>query len=397
MINLSAEDYQDYLDKLLVVKLPAMANEERESIDRAAQGWETRLIIYGAGSLGQRMLEGLRRHGVQPIAFVDRNPVAQNRCIDGLKVLSPEVAAQRFGGEAVIAVAVWNPALHGGILSITDYLQGLGWRQVISFIQVFWRYPKTFLPHFLCDLPSRILPEVDLVRQAYMLFQEPESRLEFLRQLELRLTGDFAALPPPSQEAQYFSDRLVRPLREEYFVDCGAYDGDTLVGLAEWTGGTFRQAIAFEADPRNFVRLERQIAADQRLCGRTRAISAAVGGARRRLRFAATGMGNAGLSDDGNIEVDCVPLDEALEADLPTFIKMDIEGAEVDALAGATKVISRARPVLAICAYHLQRHLWEIPLLIRRLLPDSSLFLRMHCNDGFDLVCYGIPSSRPFS
>jgi FkbM family methyltransferase len=394
MNNLPVKDYQNYLDELLTEKLPTAASQEREAFDRSAGISEGQLIIYGAGGLGLRILEGLQANGVEPIAFIDRSPIAQTRRPGGLEVLPPEVAARRFGNSAVIVVAVWNPLAPGGVRSIIEQLISLGCRRVVPFTQVFWKYPETFLPYYLCDLPSRILPQADQVRLAYALFDEPESQLEFLRQLEMRLTGDLASLPAPTNDPQYFSGHLFRPLNAEYFVDCGAYDGDTLLGLAEWTGGAFQHAVAFEADPGNFAQLERRIAADPRLRGRARAVSAAVGLTRGRLRFAASGMANAGLSEEGNIDVDCVPLDEVLEAETPTYIKMDIEGAEMDALAGAAAVIAKTSPLLAICSYHTQNHLWEIPLRIRELLPECRLFLRMHCVDGFDLVCYAIPPWR---
>ena len=43
---------------------------------------------------------------------------------------------------------------------------------------------------------------------------------------------------------------------------------------------------------------------------------------------------------------------------------MDIEGAELDALNGAKATIRKHLPKLAVCLYHVQEHLWEIPLKI---------------------------------
>jgi hypothetical protein len=78
----------------------------------------------------------------------------------------------------------------------------------------------------------------------------------------------------------------------------------------------------------------------------------------------------------------------------PTFIKMDIEGAEVDALIGARRLIENALPVLAICVYHQPDHLWRIPLLIRSFSDQYRFFLRPHNEEGWDLVCYAVPASR---
>lgn len=73
---------------------------------------------------------------------------------------------------------------------------------------------------------------------------------------------------------------------------------------------------------------------------------------------------------------------------------MDIEGSEPDALAGCSRIIAVNSPVLSICVYHLQNHLWAVPLQMKALLGDSRFFLRSHVHESWDLVCYAIPSYR---
>jgi hypothetical protein len=70
---------------------------------------------------------------------------------------------------------------------------------------------------------------------------------------------------------------------------------------------------------------------------------------------------------------------------------MDIEGAELDAIAGAERLIAETAPFMALCAYHRQDHLWRIPLAVAALRPDYRLVLRPHCEEGWDLVVYAIP------
>ena len=119
----------------------------------------------------------------------------------------------------------------------------------------------------------------------------------------------------------------------------------------------------------------------------------AVGSHREKVRFRAMGTDLSAVGS-GSLEVVCVPLDEALEDCTPTYIKMDIEGSELQALAGAQKIIERTIPVLAICVYHRQSDLWQIPSLIRSMSDDYRLYLRPHGSEGWDLVCYAIPVSR---
>jgi Methyltransferase FkbM domain len=78
----------------------------------------------------------------------------------------------------------------------------------------------------------------------------------------------------------------------------------------------------------------------------------------------------------------------------PTFVKMDIEGAESAALAGSHRVIREGRPLLAVAAYHKQADLWELPRQIHDMMADYRMFLRPHAGEGFDAVLYAVPPER---
>jgi hypothetical protein len=73
---------------------------------------------------------------------------------------------------------------------------------------------------------------------------------------------------------------------------------------------------------------------------------------------------------------------------------MDIESAEPEALDGARELLRRHRPVLAVCTYHRSEHLWQIPNLIRSMVPEYHLFLRRYAEDCWEGVCYAIPKHR---
>ena len=88
-----------------------------------------------------------------------------------------------------------------------------------------------------------------------------------------------------------------------------------------------------------------------------------------------------------------VALDDVLPSAAVTDLKMDIEGAELDALHGAERTIRRTRPRLAICVYHRAEHLWEIPLFVRDLGLGYDFYLRSHGRYGFDVVMYAVPQA----
>ena len=106
-------------------------------------------------------------------------------------------------------------------------------------------------------------------------------------------------------------------------------------------------------------------------------------------------MGSA-ITNSGDIEVDCIPLDEAFQKYnfSPTYLKMDVEGAELEALKGAEKTIRQRLPVLAVCVYHRYDDLWRIPSYLHSLSDKYSLFLRPHEFENWQLVCYAVPKKR---
>lgn len=98
------------------------------------------------------------------------------------------------------------------------------------------------------------------------------------------------------------------------------------------------------------------------------------------------------IASAGAAIIQAVALDDALPTFTPNLIKMDIEGAEYDALLGARKLIRTHLPGLAISLYHRPEHLWQLPLLVERIAPGKYKFMmRSHAQNSFDLVLYAIP------
>jgi hypothetical protein len=109
--------------------------------------------------------------------------------------------------------------------------------------------------------------------------------------------------------------------------------------------------------------------------------------------FAATGTVGASFGE-GSSTVQCVSLDEAIRHENPTYIKMDIEAAEPAAIRGARRLIRENQPVVAACSYHVQDHLWTIPLLLFETSPELAILQRQHIQLVEDLVTYGVPYGR---
>jgi len=350
------------------------------------ENFQARLVIFGAGGLGRKIARGLSNMGHSPLAFCDNNPRLWNTEIEGIRVLSVNDAIAVFPA-AVFMIAIWHPSRTEGLRRRAAALRELGCKDVTCFIPLFWKYPELFLPNMFWDVPQRLAGEESAAQSGRNLLDKAGQE-EFDRQLHFHLSGDASVLFDPAPGYQYFPSDLIQLSDDEVFVDCGAYDGDSIRDFREVSGGRFRRILAFEPDPENFRRLQNSVN-DPRVVTRC----SAVGAERAVLHMSSSGASSS-VSDTGEVEIECATLDELLADEEPTFIKMDIEGAEIDALRGASEILRRCRPTLAICVYHAPDHLWRIPLLLNKLLPGSRLSLRSHMLDGFDTVCYCIPERR---
>jgi len=384
----------EQLDSIFSESVEQARKREQSAFDEIAGACCESLVLYGAGNLGRRVLRGLRKNGLDAVAFADANPALRGQRIDGISVFSPEDVVRKYGGNAAFVVCVWHPDLHSGVQDIMDQLAAMGAARVLPFVYLFWKHADSFLSHYFWELPSKYLAQHAAIRRAYESFDEETSRVQFIADLELRIRACFGGRPSLRTDKQYFPNELFRLSPDECFVDCGAYDGDTIKEFAAESRGRFRRIIAFEADPDNFSRLNDYVATQPDLCERVRIHQAAVGRTAGSLRFAATASSNASVSSSGDTVVNCVALDDVLGDASPSMIKMDIEGSELDALQGAAHVIGAHGPVLAICLYHCPEHLWSLPLWMRRAEPESRLYFRSHAVDGFDSVCYGVPGHR---
>jgi hypothetical protein len=97
------------------------------------------------------------------------------------------------------------------------------------------------------------------------------------------------------------------------------------------------------------------------------------------------------IDEKGEDIIQCIAIDDVLHGFKPTFIKMDIEGAEVEALKGAENTIKAYLPQLAICVYHRLSDIWEIPLLIKSFYEGYKFYLRSYNFMGLETVLYAFP------
>lgn len=191
------------------------------------------------------------------------------------------------------------------------------------------------------------------------------------------------------QEKTYFTKEIVLGATET-FVDAGAFDGDTIREFLSETQNSFEAIHSFEMDFCNYEILMEKIKEIPEI-NRNKITIYNIGlwDEKEVLKYNALLQGsNVDCEGEQEAKLDC--LDDLLQDKDITYIKMDIEGAELKALKGAQHIIKMQRPKLAICLYHNPEDLWEIPNYIKQIVPEYKIYFRQHMELECESVCYAV-------
>ena len=195
-----------------------------------------------------------------------------------------------------------------------------------------------------------------------------------------------------NNQGQYFDYFEAR--ENEVFVDCGCFDGATCYNFAGWCGAKgFDRIYSFEADPKNYARAKEILAP----LGKCELFPYGTADINKKVYFAADAFETSCIISkeeaekrnfEGVEEIETAALDDVLEGKKITFIKMDIEGAEYEALQGARKLIMENRPRMAISVYHKFEDFVTLADLVLKMHPDYRIAFRHYGYDDLETVMY---------
>ncbi|MBK8536946.1 MAG: FkbM family methyltransferase [Candidatus Competibacteraceae bacterium] len=231
------------------------------------------------------------------------------------------------------------------------------------------------------------------VEHAFVQLQDENSRRLFFKYLESHLPLGFSHMDEPLDiSLQYLAHDIPETKDYSRFVDCGGYDGDTFRQLTAH-GCHIRSLAVFRTTNRHVPQICSNCERASSGTGTSISFPAASMPKTTQLRFATNvdAQSSAKVSANGDSTIQCVSLDEALPGFAPTFIKMDIEGAETAAIKGAQGLIETYGPSLAICVYHGLSDLWEVPWLISSMRSDYRYYLRNYNYSGLETVFVRFP------
>lgn len=176
---------------------------------------------------------------------------------------------------------------------------------------------------------------------------------------------------------QYFDLDIVKCSENEVFVDIGGYIGDTLVNYSKTFGNNcYKKMYCYEIVPANIEYIEKNI---QRFNLDNVMIREKGASDKNGTMYLSSNVLSSvsQLSESGAIAVPIVKIDDDIEEDV-TFIKMDIEGGEEEALLGCLEKIKKNHPKLALSVYHNHKDIWKLPRIIYDADPSYNFYIRYH-------------------
>lgn len=237
---------------------------------------------------------------------------------------------------------------------------------------------------------------IDRIRTIMSWLGDEKSRETYWSMWKYRITHERGFLKGIVSKDQYFDQTVISMGQEECFVDGGAYNGDTVKKFIKICGGghgdAYEHIYAFEPDPFNYSRLRTGIRKElKKSPGKIDTFQIGLWERRANLAFKGDIEEACMISAEGSTQVEVDSIDHVIGDRRVTFIKLDIEGAELNAIRGAKKTIERWRPKMAVCIYHKDSDMVDIAEYIKERYPFYKIYIRHHSWFYADTVLYAIP------
>ncbi|TCL36126.1 FkbM family methyltransferase [Anaerospora hongkongensis] len=367
----------NFYEELAQIKQEYAKGEHRKKLDFLLNTLRSQpFVIYGSGHLGQIIYQYLLKQGIKAEAFCDTFRSGIDKTT-GVPLIVPEALNASYTNRIVVmGTSNYNAYYYDQICA---RLKEIGFQGTVVTPE------QLLLPVYFLEAiqdADNPLPHVERYGEMWNFLADDTSKRVLLDRIRHLLLWE--AMPHEPYANQYFEPGIIHLTESEVFVDCGFYTGDTAETFIRQTKGRYQHIYGFEPDSINIEKcnLDRD---------KISLIQQGVWSEETILRFTtSTSFGT--MSAVGDIEIPVTSLDSFFvnKQDIPTFIKMDIEGSEKQALLGAAHIIKKHKPKLALCVYHKLEDLYELPRIIKDLRPDYQFYLRHYSDCYVETVLYAI-------
>lgn len=338
--------------------------EERTDVWSKLLAARKPIVLYGMGNGADKILDWCESNGVRISGIFASDGFVRYQQFRGFTVCSYQDIIERFGEDILIVIAFASEI-----------------PEVLEKFQELTEKHEVLAPHLSLftekeTVSRRWLGKYEQQLQfVYDRMADKKSREVFAAALNYKLGGDIRYLLSCETDRKADLRELFIWSRQEAYLDLGAYNGDTVQEFLTLTGGSYRKIIAVEPDRRNFKKLEKL---HEKLRDNFVTCQKGIWSRSEEKGFSDSGGRQSTLMAGQKNLIPVDTIDNICGDELVTYIKMDVEGAEKEALAGGRATISQYRPKILVAAYHYDADIFLLPLLLWQIVPDYKIYLRKH-------------------
>jgi FkbM family methyltransferase len=328
------------------------------------------VYIYGCGNCGKALFDFLKAYGVAATAFVvDDEYCIEEQC-KGIEIKKlSEIKKKNMSKNLLIG--------------FSDFAYGISRiSKMHDLTNIFCiSNPYLYLQKYdiKWDFVEKNMEKID---ETLNFLEDSLSKKIMVAYLNTRINRDYKFLMPYSGCKTYFNKEIVGLSDNECYVDCGAADGDSIESFIESVDGHYHKIYAIEPEEKNFCLLKKKYLTEKgsKIC----LINKGVWRERGQLFFAKEGSqefsaSNECMENQQSVHVDS--LDNILDGERVSFLKLSVQGLEADALLGARKILKRWEPTLAITIFMKPDALITIPQIIKQINARYKFYIR--CGEPF--------------
>lgn len=350
---------------------------------------KNKIILYGAGNGADWAVKLLEKYKLYPIAIIDRDSKKIGGKYHQIPIVSLNSVINKYNLNDV-NILICSPRFEREIF--LNLKKIFCEKNIYSFECALY---YSFIEN-INDYKKYIKDNLKNLDEFEEKLSDEKSKYVFENVLKGRVSGKLKYFKKAFSEDQYFPEGLIQLFESDVIVDVGAYSGDTIKDIIKRTNGIFKKAYCMEPDKNCLYKLKKFL--EENNVKNVQIIPKGAWNKREKVQFLIESVEEGSkilnfdecIHEDKNIyEIETEKIDNIISSQV-TLIKMDIEGAELNALIGAKNTIKKYKPKLAISVYHKIEDFIEISQYIMKLNPNYRLYLRHHGLCGTDTVLYAI-------
>ena len=332
---------------------------EKLSVWEFLQNTKEPIIMYGTGNGADKVFEVFNELNIKVTGVTASDGFVRDRYFHNFKVTPISEYLEKY--EKFIVVVTFGSSRS----EVIENIKNLAEKQTVLVPCVPVVGNEIFDRKFLEENEKNL-------NKAFSLLADEKSKEVFKNYVNFQFSGKLKYLfSMESDISDAFNDYL-RLSENESFIDIGAYRGDTVEQFLKFTNGKHKNILAIEPDPKTYKKL----VANCENLKNFEALNGAVTNIDGVVEF--SGVAGRQSTIGSGVEIPAFTLNKLSEKFVPTYIKIDAEGAELDILNGGEKIISEFKPKIKIATYHKNRDIFEIPILLNKLNENYKIYMCHH-------------------